>query len=316
MLRNGRDLRVAVGALSLLIASATIAGCDGCNGSSYATRDSGVDMPAEMGSVSIDAGFDVCPTVIAQVAPQEVTVGQSVTVNALVSSQDGETVTFAWTSDSGTFASSSAQSTTFKCTTAGFVNLMLQVSDGACTSSQQFSIVCDGVPDGGGAGGAGGMSMSGGGGAGGAGGAGGGGQQVTNTCPSAEPPSPGSMCPDCTSNNCSLGPTGTDGCCGLQSDKDQLLCVTLYACLVANQATCVSNADPTVCFCGTSGLDCFMTNGSANGPCTAAFYAAAKATTASVVQSQFSSPGSPVGRAVNLLECRADFCVVECNLPQ
>jgi hypothetical protein len=52
----------------------------------------------------------------------------------------------------------------------------------------------------------------------------------------------------------------------------------------------------------------------ANGPCTAEVFAAAKSTTPSVVQAQFTSRDSVLGRGVNLVACRGAFCSDACGI--
>jgi hypothetical protein len=121
-------------------------------------------------------------------------------------------------------------------------------------------------------------------------------------------------CAACTTDNCSLGPDGTDGCCGLTDPDDQTLCSALYACIVSNTANCTSSGDPTNCFCGTTTTTCFTTDGAANGPCAAQFIAAAKTTDATLIEVRFISPKFPIGRAVNLSACRGGLCQTECGV--
>jgi hypothetical protein len=135
-------------------------------------------------------------------------------------------------------------------------------------------------------------------------------------CPDGEPASgtTGSCC-QCTTDNCSLGPTpGTDGCMGLANPTDRALCVSLYTCLAANSATCSASGDPTSCFCGTSGGMCFTVMGAANGACAAQFIAAAGTTDPVLIQNRFVSGAFPSGRAVNLNVCRGSFCSTECAI--
>jgi hypothetical protein len=141
-------------------------------------------------------------------------------------------------------------------------------------------------------------------------GAGGG---IVNTCPTAEPTTGEPMCLQCTKDNCTLGPTGTDGCCGLASGADQQLCEALWTCFVAND--CTSAGDPTKCFCGTSmtGI-CYAVKGTANGPCVAQVIAAAKTDDPVEIQNRFISPMHPVGRAVNLITCQGGLCPTECGI--
>ena len=34
-----------------------------------------------------------------------------------------------------------------------------------------------------------------------------------------------------------------------------------------------------------------------------------------MIRAQFTSPASPLGRAVNLLGCQGSFCTTECSVP-
>lgn len=156
----------------------------------------------------------------------------------------------------------------------------------------------------------GGAGSSGGGGAGGAGGSDGGLVVPDDYCISGDPGGP--ACNACAAGNCALGPTGTDGCCGLQDKSDVFLCFDAINCFAAHPS-CVSSGDPTSCFCGTSGSNCFSVAGAANGPCAAAMTAAAKTTTPSTILDRFVSPAFPLGRAVNLTACRGSFCAPECS---
>jgi hypothetical protein len=86
-------------------------------------------------------------------------------------------------------------------------------------------------------------------------------------------------------------------------------------CFAANAATCTSSGDPTECYCGTSGAQCFVFPSAANGPCATQVIAAAKTTSPPAILTQFTNPASPLGRAVNLTVCRGSFCSPECMIP-
>jgi hypothetical protein len=152
----------------------------------------------------------------------------------------------------------------------------------------------------GGSGGAGGLSGS--------GGNAGGGGAVTCPAPNED------LCDACTNTVCQLGPSGTDGCCGLSDPNDRALCDTLVTCFAVNASSCVVNGDPTLCFCGSSpsGSSCFTTPGAANGACATEVIAAAKTSDVRVIQSRFEDPVLPLGRAVNLTLCRGLLCPTEC----
>jgi hypothetical protein len=201
------------------------------------------------------------------------------------------------------------------CTKPGLITITATVSDGSCQTMKSVMIFCLGSRAGDG-GGSGSDAPRQDGGASGDGSADGGGMVVTNTCPN-EPPSGGMDCTDCTNGNCSLAPNpmGTDGCCGLSNVADQLLCIAAAECFSNNN--CTVSGDPNRCFCGKADVisACYAVPGAANGPCVAQVVAAAKKNDLSVIKSQFTSPASALGRAVNLLSCRGSFCATECSIP-
>lgn len=297
-------------------------GCDGCGGAqrSYPTVPVTLDggLAPSDGGVRVGGIFDICPDVTIEVMPTSPRVNQTVTVRsrATDADSDGGLLTYEWTATAGSFVAPMAHDTTYNCGPAGPVTITLTVSDGLCPVSKSTAIFCVALSDGGLPSGTGGATGAGGSGAGGngAGGAGGG---IPNTCPTAEPTSGGPMCPQCTTDNCTLGPTGTDGCCGLASVVDQQLCEAAVACFTANTATCTAVGDPTNCFCGTSGGatgTCFAVKGAANGPCVAQVIAAAKTDDPATIQTRFISPMFPIGRAVNLVTCRGGLCSAECGI--
>jgi hypothetical protein len=295
----------------------------------YPVRDGAVEVPVETGSVVVSGGFDVCPQLVLQATPSMVTVGATIALVAVVNgvsdggaggagasdggkpdsgaTDGGGAVTLSWTVDSGTLASSSARTTTFTCTKAGPVALKLSATDGVCVTTLSASLFCLGMEDGGPTG------------AGGAGGAGGGSGadagMVVNKCPDELTSGDPVMCKACLTQQCALGPNGTDGCCALEKPSDQLLCEAVVTCLTAHAATCTSSGDATLCFCGTSGGMCFSIDNAANGPCTSVVYAAAKTTTATEVLGLYTSPANPLGRAFNLVSCFGSYCSSECAVP-
>lgn len=296
-------------------------GCEGCDGGrgergfpTHATtpNDGGGGAKSD-GGVSVTGAFNSCPTVSLQAAPVMVRVGQSLMVMASASDidPDDKNLLYTWTATSGYFGENGEPRATFTCTEAGPVTLTVAVSDGSCTVNAPVGVFCVAIRDGG----VGGSSASTGAGGGGGGGGGAGGSGPVNTCPAAEPTRGGPNCAKCTTDNCVLGPDGTDGCCGLASTADQLLCQALYACISANAATCTSAGDPTKCFCGTNQATCFMVPGVANGPCVNETLAAAKTIDPATIRMRFISGMYPVGRAVNLATCQGGLCAIECAFP-
>jgi len=289
-------------------------GCDGCGGDQYAQRDAGTDAPFEGGAVFIEAGFDNCPSAAIEVSPSTAKIGEAVSLTGSATDADRDPLTFSWKASGGTLGSTSAQETTFTCTDSGPATLTLSVSDGVCTTMQSVSVFCLAMQDGGAAGNTGSAGGTGAGGSTGTGGSGSGGTSGgVNTCPGAEPTHGSSACPACTVANCSLGPTGTDGCCGLASPADQVLCEAAVACFAGNN--CTLSGDPVGCFCGTSATSCYTVKGAANGPCVAPVVAAANSSDPTVIKGKFTASTNPLGRAVNLLNCWGSSCMTECQTP-
>jgi hypothetical protein len=109
---------------------------------------------------------------------------------------------------------------------------------------------------------------------------------------------------------------GTDGCCAISDLGDRNLCISTASCFLSHASECVVAGDATRCFCGNSGSNCFSVPGAANGQCVAQVQAAAKATNLGAIRGSFTSAGSPLGRAVNLVGCEGVFCPDECGLTQ
>ena len=264
-----------------------------------------------VGQVAVTGRLDNCPfiTSVSASALQAV-VGGSVNIGVAATDLDTtDTITYSWTANPtgiGTIGSTTSANTTFTCTAAGSTQLSIAITDTVCGDSLTniIPITCNrpaatGTAGGGGAGSTG------------TGGTGG----VVMACSNGEPFS-GNMttCCQCTVDNCSLGPTGTDGCAGLADPTDRSLCVALYNCIAAAAPACSSAGDPTNCFCGTNQATCFTTAGAANGVCASQFVAAAKTTDPVAIQARFVSPNFPIGRAVNLTACRGSFCGGECAI--
>ena len=125
------------------------------------------------------------------------------------------------------------------------------------------------------------------------------------------------MCESCTMNQCDLSAaSGDSGCCALTDPNDQALCVAVLKCIQSppGGTPCTTNGDPVHCFCGTATGNCFSTAGAANGVCTAPFMAAAKTSAPAAIQLLFTDTSSPLGRAVNLENCRGANCKTECAI--
>jgi len=295
------------------------------------------------GQVAINGRLDNCPF-ITGVSANKLTapVGGAITIGVTATDFDTtDTIVYSWTSApaaTGSLGSASSASTTFTCNAVGSAQLSIAITDGVCGDQvmNAIPITCTpattgtggtagagtggtagtgtGGSAGAGTGGSGGSAGTGVGGSGGSAGtgvggsSGSGGSGTGGTGVACMEGTNGASCTQCTSDNCSLGAMGTDGCCCLAATADQTLCSALYACIVANSATCTSGGDPTNCFCGSSGGNCFTTVGAANGPCATQYIAASKTTDPVQIQARFTSPNFPSGRATNLSSCQGALC--------
>jgi hypothetical protein len=295
------------------------------------------------GTVAINGRLDNCPFITGYSANAlEAFVGASVNIAVTATDFDaGDTISYTWTASPagiGTVAAPGSATTTFTCTAVGSTSLSIAVSDTICGDSLSNIIPINCLqptsPTGGSGTGGAGVGGMGTGGAGvggtgtggmGTGGVGTGGNGTGGVIACSEPVSGTPACCDCTTGNCSLAPNpnGTDGCEGLSDPNDQALCRAAAACFAlpthpgnaASPGPCTVSGDANRCFCGNSGSACFATAGAANGPCTAEVIAAAKTPDPAMIRSQFTSPASPLGRAVNLLGCQGSFCAMECSIP-
>ncbi|HUO38168.1 MAG TPA: hypothetical protein VMU34_10140 [Mycobacterium sp.] len=287
------------------------------------------------GTVAISGRLDNCPFITGYSASAlEATVGGSVSIATTASDFDAaDTITYSWTASTtgiGTIASPGSASTTFNCTAPGSTSLSIAVSDGVCGDSLSniIPITClaPTTPTGGsgvGGSGVGGMGV-GGMGVGGAGTGGSGMGGMMAACAESVSGDPVACC-SCTTDNCSLAPNpaGTDGCSGISDPNDKALCQAAASCFAAAThpgntvvpGHCTVSGDATKCFCGNSASACFATAGAANGPCVAQVQAAAKTMDPTLIRPLFTSPASPLGRAVNLMGCQGGLCSTECQVP-
>jgi hypothetical protein len=281
---------------------------------------------AGSGGIMLGGRFDNCPFVeSASTEAAELPVRGVTSISASATDyDDADVIGFTWTLNPaalGIIGNSKAPSTTFRCNAPGLAQLNVTVSDGACgqTRSAAIAITCKAIPPN--------ASDA---------GADGPGADVpvgadapradasvearpevsvpTYVCP-VEPVAANAACQACTASECQLSASGTDGCCTIASAPDRALCAVVAACFTVHAATCTTMGDGTNCFCGDSGGACFMTDGAANGPCTAEVIAAAKTSSASAILNRFTNPGSALGRGVNLVACRGAFCSDECGIP-
>ena len=124
-----------------------------------------------LGAVRVNGEFNVCPELTkAVVAPLQTSVGNVIDVRSEAKDAEGDTIEYAWTTDSGTFANPSAAATFYTCEETGDHQLTISITEkdsDACVDDWTVDIRC---VDGGGTGGTGGSGATGGGG--GAGGSG------------------------------------------------------------------------------------------------------------------------------------------------
>jgi hypothetical protein len=127
------------------------------------------------GAVRVNGTFNICPELTnAVVAPLQTSIGNVIVVRSQAEDDEDDTIEYAWTADSGTFANPSAAATFYTCEETGNHELTISVTDGGagnCVDSWTVDVRC---VDGDGTGGTGGSGATGGaGGRGGTGAAGG-----------------------------------------------------------------------------------------------------------------------------------------------
>ena len=119
----------------------------------------------QFGAVRVNGDFNICPELTkAVVAPLQTSVGNVIDVRSEAKDAEGDTIEYAWTADSGTFANPSAAATFYTCEETGDHQLTISVTDdGAkyCVDSWTVDVRC---VDGNGTGGTGGSGANGGGG--------------------------------------------------------------------------------------------------------------------------------------------------------
>ena len=327
-------MRISIFAFLLLVAAAP-ALLSACNARKYPTHDVLTPINVDGGSVEVTGVFNQCPSASFGVSPMTARIDQPFDLAATGSDpDDGGTVTFSWAAASGFLAISSAQMTTFHCSEAGPVTIVLTVSDGSCQTMVSASIYCLGshqdgaAPDEGeptGAGGMGGRTgaggSTGGGGMRGSGGMSGTGGMVAGpTCPAAEPGQWGRRrlveTGQCTVDNCSLPPTepNTDGCCGLASMADQVLVSGGRALLRGEFGHLHDRRRSDQLLLRQQATHLLLGDRGGGRSRAAQVIAAAKSSDPTVIKTKFISPTSPLGRATNLTTCRGSFCSAECGI--
>ena len=158
---------------------------------------------------------------------------------------------------------------------------------------------------------------------GGAGATGTGGTGLGATCAETEPSAEvAAVCSPCLELNKN---PDTDGCCKITDAVGLDLCRRASACMRSGGSTAVTcnvGGDVTSCFCGTADTTTCARPGAANGPCVAAFTAAAgrnlvtrmtDSPSAEQVLARQGDPAYALGRAGNIHGIGALFCQAECG---
>lgn len=318
------EAKVSRPALALVVVALVMTFFGACqsNRRKYPVQDIGNKpvLTLDGGSIQISATANHCPTLTVAAAPPQAQMGGQIDVSASASDPDPEdAVTLAWTVTAGVIADSAMTHTAYTCTTPGPQSITVVASDGRCQTTQKLLVYCYGVvsdgglPDTAASGGAGGAApggtggtagVFGGGGGRGSGGIGGAGAAPAGTGGGVPPSSctgqfddQGPVCEACTVDNC-YAPT--DGCSDLSPD-DTLLCKALYCCLVATRCDLYGSGHK--CLCGSS-PDCK----GPNGLCKSEIQAAGKKQDSDYLILNFVNPDLPLGKAVNLATCRANYC--------
>jgi hypothetical protein len=330
-------MRVGPGLLTCL---AALTACGGHH--NPAIPDGSMQVVVSDGSLRVSTGFNDCPTgIVVSASPSVTRVGGRVAVAVRATDGDpSDHLAYAWTTTVGSFADATASNTIYTCPgsdQAGPATLIVAVSDGQCTEKRSVSVSCYVVTAS--SGGSDGGAQSDGGGTGGAGAAGGaagavGGQGGTTgaggagvACPGDLTTCEGTLCNQCTygvapgqTDLCSTTPESCVNCdpavtgcnvSALASDADRTKCQALYVCVRDNN--CMnpkSPGDAFWCWCGkdTDINGCEAGTVPAIGPCVQQFIAAAGSADPPTIYQRFIDSSYPVGAAMNLIVCRAQFC--------
>lgn len=96
------------------------------------------------GGADVTAEVNICPEITRMtVAPLTTEVGNQIAVSATATDNDGDTLTFAWSSNNGSFADSGAMNTSYACTLVGVDTITVTVDDGqGCTDAKSYDVNC------------------------------------------------------------------------------------------------------------------------------------------------------------------------------
>ncbi|MDH3622604.1 MAG: hypothetical protein OES69_09855 [Myxococcales bacterium] len=111
-------------------------------------------LPPQFGGVRVNGEFNICPYIDwADVSPMTTSVGNDIDLSATAKDDDeGDTITYMWSSGSGIIANPMAQSTTYTCTDVGDDVIFILVTDDGgtyCMDMLDFPVTCvagDGDP--------------------------------------------------------------------------------------------------------------------------------------------------------------------------
>ena len=110
-------------------------------------------LPQELGGVRVNGKFNICAQLTKMVvAPLQTSVGNDISLFSTASDEEGDPITYMWTSHSGSIADPVAASTTYTCTEAGDDDITVLVTDDDgtyCMSMWTVRVTCvagDGNP--------------------------------------------------------------------------------------------------------------------------------------------------------------------------
>jgi len=110
-------------------------------------------LPQELGGVRVNGKFNICAQLTKMVvAPLQTSVGNDISLFSTASDEEGDPITYMWSSHSGSIADPMAASTTYTCTEAGDDDITVLVTDddgSYCMSMWTVRVTCvlgDGNP--------------------------------------------------------------------------------------------------------------------------------------------------------------------------
>jgi hypothetical protein len=87
-------------------------------------------LPERLGAVRVNGEFNICAELLkAVVSPLQTSVGNDIDLKSQAVDQDDDSITYMWSGDGGSFADSSAPSTTYTCLDVGNHEITISVTD-------------------------------------------------------------------------------------------------------------------------------------------------------------------------------------------